>query len=181
MPVKSIVCSLFIFLSAFTYAQSDSENPASDDESSVSVNFGVGLGLSYGGIGARLSVFPISHFGVFGAIGYNLHKAGYNVGGILRMLPENKFCPVLMGMYGYNGVVVVQGADQYNKTYYGPSFGGGAEIRFNDGQTFLNLELLLPLRSEQWSKDVDNLVNNPAIEITRPLPVTFSIGYHTKF
>jgi hypothetical protein len=177
--VKAIIFGLFVALSFSVYAQS--ENPYADEESSGSVNFGVGLGLSYGGIGARLSVFPISHVGAFGAIGYNFHKAGYNIGGIFRMLPEKKVCPVLMGMYGYNGVVIVQGADQYNKTYYGPSFGAGAEIRFHDGQTFLNLELLLPLRSAQWDTDVDNLLNNPDIEITRPLPVTFSIGYHTKF
>lgn len=177
--MKKIFCSIFTFLALVCQAQDYYELPSEKEEISY-VNIGVGLGMSYGGIGARLSAFPIQHFGVFGAVGYNFHKAGYNVGGIIRTLPEKKFCPVIMGMYGYNGVIVVLDADQYNKTYYGPSFGGGTEIRFNN-KTYLNVELLVPIRSQEWRDDLDALRNNPSIEITEPLPVAFSIGYHTKF
>lgn len=168
-----------MLLALVCQAQDYYELPSEEEEISY-VNIGVGLGLSYGGIGARLSAFPIEHFGVFGAVGFNLHKAGYNVGGIVRVLPKKMFCPVNMGMYGYNGVIVVAGVDQYNKTYYGPSFGGGTEIRFKNN-TYLNVELLIPVRSKAWYDDVDALMNNPSIEITEPLPITFSIGYHTKF
>jgi hypothetical protein len=179
--VKTIICALFILLSFSLHAQYEQEDSYDEGESSVSFNFGLGLGMSYGGVGVRLSVFPTANVGVFGALGYNLHKAGYNFGGIVRALPKSRVCPLLIGMYGYNGVIVVKGAEQYNKTYYGPSFGGGMEIRSRNGQNFLNIELLYPVRSKQWDRDVDGLLNNSAIEMTRPLPVTFSIGYHMKF
>ncbi len=177
--MKKIIISLLVLASFCVHAQDYYELPTEEEEMSP-VNFGVGLGLSYGGIGARLSAFPIPNVGVFGAVGYNLHKAGYNVGGIVRVLPKKRVCPVVMGMYGYNAVIIVTGADEYNKTYYGTSFGGGVEIRFRNS-TFLNLELLMPVRSQEWRDDFDFLLNNPAIEITEPLPVTFSIGYHTTF
>jgi hypothetical protein len=149
------------------------------------VNCGLGLGLSYGGIGARVSVFPIHQVGIFGAVGYNLMKAGYNVGGIFRILPKQKICPVVMAMYGYNAVILISGTDQFNKTYYGPSFGGGMEIRFKNHQNYLNIETLIPIRSKQWENDIDvirNLYNQNIIEgFTEPSPITICLGYHIRF
>jgi hypothetical protein len=144
------------------------------------VNLGVGMGLSYGGFGARISIFPVDRVGVFGAVGYNLHKAGYNVGGIVRILPKGKFCPVVMFMYGYNGVIIVQGLKELNQTYYGPTVGSGMEFHFGNRPNFLNVELLVPIRSEQWRRDVDYLLNHPDIEMTEPLPIAISVGYHIK-
>ena len=87
-------------------------------------NFGLGIGLNYGGLGARVEFLPVKNFALFAAAGFNFHKLGYNFGLIGRLLPDKKVCPVLEAMYGYNGVIVVIGADQYNKTYYGPTIGG---------------------------------------------------------
>jgi hypothetical protein len=145
-------------------------------------NLGIGTGLDYGGIiGARFSGFPIKHFGVFAGVGYNLVKVGYNFGGIVRILPGKKVCPVVTGMYGYNATIIIIGGSQYNKVYYGPTFGGGIELHFSNRQKFMNFGLLIPLRSQTFYDDVDALKNNPAIQdVSEPIPFGISIGYHFK-
>jgi hypothetical protein len=180
-----VLILLFIGCSASLYAQYDpsyksKKKPVYDDAEPSLVNFGMGIGVDYGGIGGRVSIFPIHNIGVFGAVGYNLHKAGYNVGAILRILPKQKICPVIMAMYGYNGVIIVSGTDEYNKTYYGPTFGAGMEIRFKNFQNYLNIETLIPIRSQAWRRDIDFLKNN-LNDFVEPSPVLISIGYHIRF
>jgi hypothetical protein len=99
----------------------------------------------------------------------------------VRLLPGKRVLPALMAMYGYNGVIVVQGAENYNNTYYGPTFGGAVEIHNSNGQNFFTIELLAPFRSREFYDHVNDLKNNPDIEITGPWPVAFSFGYHMKF
>jgi hypothetical protein len=186
-----VLLSLLLILAAFVahaqydpYYKKSKRQPYQEDGFS-SVDLGFGLGLSYGGVGGRVSVFPVLAAGVFGAVGYNLHKTGYNVGGIGRILPKKKVCPVVMGMYGHNGVIVIQGRDEFNKTYYGPTFGGGMEIRFMNYETYLNLELLIPIRSQEWYDDIDvirTLSKQGLIEdFVEPLPFSISIGCHFRF
>lgn len=143
------------------------------------VNFGLGMGMSYGGIvGGRLTVFPVKSFGVFAAAGYNRHKLAYNVGGIVRTRPEKKFCPVLIAMYGYNAVIMQSGP----KTYYGPTVGVGGEVRFGDGQTFLNFEIVIPFRSDAFRRDVDAIKVDPTVDFfIAPLPIGICVGYHFGF
>jgi hypothetical protein len=146
-------------------------------------NFGFGFGLGYGGIiGGRLSVLPEKHIALFAGLGYNLQKAGINVGGIVRFLPDKKVTPTFISMYGYNSVIVIKNAPQYTKTYYGPSFGGGLEVHLKNGQNFLNMELVIPVRSQKFRDDMKTLKNNSTIVgLTDPLPFTIAFGYHIKF
>jgi hypothetical protein len=176
--VKKYLILLCITFSFAAHAQYD-EEPEADEASKVNIGFGLGLG--YGGIGARLSVLPLQPLGLFIAGGYNLDGFGYNVGVDVRLLPGKKVIPTLLGMYGYNSVIVAQGAPQYNKTYYGPSFGAGMEIHSRNGQNFFTIELMAPARAQEFKDDLESLKNVPGMEVTRPWPVTFSFGYHMKF
>jgi hypothetical protein len=103
-------------------------------------------------------------------------------GGIgVRLSPATRVCPVLLGMYGYNGVIVVKGGyEEFAKTYYGPTIGFGLEFHGrNNPDSFFNLELLLPFRSKEFYDKMDELENNSAIEFkNKVLPVAFSIAYH---
>ena len=83
-------------------------------------------------------------------------------------------------MYGYNGVIVIEDAEEFNKLYYGPSFGLGVEVSGKrNNRNFLRLQLLLPLRPTDFKDDLDRLRRNPAIEIrSEPPDFGVSIGYH---
>jgi hypothetical protein len=122
---------------------------------------------------------PVKWVALFGAIGYNLNGAGYNGGLVFRVLPDKKVCPYVTGMYGYNAVIVIEGLSERNKTYFGPSLGGGIELRMRN-RNFWNFGLLFPFRSAEFRDDFDDLKNNPSIEITEPLPVQISVGYHLR-
>ncbi|MBL7857853.1 MAG: hypothetical protein JNM57_09200 [Cyclobacteriaceae bacterium] len=143
------------------------------------VNIGLGIGIDYGGFGGRFTVLPAERFGLFLGLGYNLVGAGYNVGATYRFLPAKRVCPTINAMYGYNGVIKVQNASQFDKAYYGASIGGGVEFRTRNPKNYFNLELIIPFRPQAFYDDVDDLKNNSAIEFqTEPIPIAFSIGYH---
>ena len=172
--MKAIATLILMLFSIASYAQFE----IAEEESKA--NLGFGLGISYGGIGAR-SFLPDKHVAIFGAGGYNLNGLGYNFGVEARLLPGKRVVPALLAMYGYNAVIVVQGAEHYNNTYYGVTAGGGVEIHSLNGQNFFTIELLAPFRSGEFKDHIEALQNNPDIEITDPWPVTFSFGYHIKF
>jgi hypothetical protein len=143
-------------------------------------NIGLGLGTDYGGIGAQVQCRPAPPLVIFAGGGYALAGFGYNVGVQGRILPEAKWCPFLSAMYGYNAVIVVQGADKYNQLYYGPSIGAGVEVhRRNNPDNFWRFELILPFRPQAFQDDLDALKKNPVIDITsEPPPFSFSVAYH---
>jgi hypothetical protein len=179
MIKKILFLTVFAIISYGSYAQFD-ENALEEAEETSSFNLGIGLGQGYGGIGFRLTAFPVKQFGLFGGVGYNFHKAGWNLGGVVR-LGDKRVKPTLLAMYGYNAVIVIQGADQYNKTYNGPSFGGGIELHKKHGNDFWNFELIIPVRSQEFKDDLKALQNNAAIEVPDLLPFTIGVGYHFQF
>ncbi len=158
-----------------------SAKTANDGEAKAS--FGIGIGQDYGGIGARFTYLANPHLGIYGSGGYALAGFGYNVGAMLRMQPAKKVVPTLNLMYGYNAVIVVQGASQFNEVYYGPTFGFGfISKNRNDPANYWHFELLFPFRSSEFDDDLNALKKNPAVQgIQDPLPLTFSIGYHFSF
>jgi hypothetical protein len=177
-PMKSLVILCLLICALTASAQYDPNYKFEEPEPLV--NIGLGLGLDYGGFGGKISAFPHKNFGVFAGVGYNLLKAGYNVGGLVRLRPGKKVCPMITAMYGYNAVIIVEGADEWNKAYYGPSFGGGIELNFSNKQNFMNFGLLIPLRPQNYRDAMDALLSNPSIEMTEALPFTISVGYHFK-
>lgn len=176
--MKKVFCFiLFLSLATFSveiYSQEETTNEFSR------VNIGIGMGLDYGGFGGRLSVLPSKHFSIFGAAGYNLLEMGFNAGVQARFVPDNNVCPTLGAMYGYNGVIVIKGAEQYNKTYYGPTFSFGLEFKSSKKpKNFYVLELLLPIRPKAFNQDFEDIENNPFIKVeSKPFPIGFSLGIH---
>lgn len=151
-------------------------------EAESKMNIGLGIGLDYGGIGGRVTFLPLQRLAVFGGIGYALVDFGYNVGTQFRFAPDRTVCPTVGLMYGYNGVIKVQGATRYDKVYYGPSVSGGIEIHFGGRDNFMNIELVVPFRSKEFQDDWDHIKQQSNISVeSDPLPIAFSIGYHFAF
>lgn len=166
-----------------TFAQ-DSTLVESYNEAHSHVNFGLGYGLDYGGLGIRFAALPIQHIALFAGLGYNFDRLGFNGGLSFQILPDNRVCPVVLAMYGYNGTVIVRGATatDLNKTYYGPSVGAGVHFRDKKRLNFINVEILVPFRSQEFKDYHDNLKSNPLIrDVNDTFPITFAVGYHLAF
>jgi hypothetical protein len=175
---KCILILVLICIFSISFSQA----PEKEKPNSGKFNLGAGIGMDYGGIGGRLTVLVSPRIEFFGALGYNLLGVGVNGGADLRILPHSRICPYVGAMYGYNAVIKVDGASQYNKTYYGPSFALGLEFWGRNRPNFLNIELILPIRSSDFQNDYDNLKNNPGIVFKNDLiPVGFSLGFHVAF
>jgi hypothetical protein len=138
---------------------------------------GIGLGFDYGGIGANLTTYASKNFALFGGLGYAIADVGFNVGAKIRLAPESRVAPFLTGMYGYNAAVAVTNATQYNKVFYGPSFGFGLDFRGRpERHGFWTVALMVPVRGS----DVDNYLNDLRSKgvVIGSLPsVALSIGY----
>jgi len=139
-------------------------------------NFGLGVGLDYGGFGFKMNLLLVKPVAVFGSAGYNLDKLAFTGGFNFRLKPDSRVCPTLQAMYGYNAVI----KDEYGgngTTYYGPSFGLGLEFHGKKKVgNFFNLELLVPVRSQKFKDAIDELKEegeNPQV-----FPVAISLGYH---
>jgi|ERR1700757_1414818 len=145
------------------------------------LSFGLGLGLDYGGLlGVNFTAYPQKNIGLFAGGGIALAGFGYNVGAKLRYVPNNQkrvqVLPFLVGMYGYNTVIVVVNAADYNKLFYGMTVGFGGDIRFKKG--CLSLALLIPIRGDDVDNYITDLQNKHNINFQNDLlPVAFSIGY----
>ncbi|MBS1505587.1 MAG: hypothetical protein JSS79_02970 [Bacteroidetes bacterium] len=164
MKTKFIAVALVVFASAMAFAQ---------DKTTL----GIGLGFDYGGIGANFTTYAGKNFGLFGGLGYAIADVGFNVGAKIRLAPESRVAPFLTGMYGYNAAVAVTNATQYNKVFYGPSFGFGLDIKGRPGRNgFWSIALLVPVRGS----DVDNYLadlRSKGVVIGSLPSVALSIGY----
>jgi hypothetical protein len=170
MKKISLVCLLMLTVSTL-FCQSD----YGDDAKST---LGVGFGLDYGGIGFKFTQLIDPHFGFTLGGGYALAGFGYNVGGLVKIKPENRVVPTFSFMYGYNAAVAVTNATQLNKIFYGPSLGFGfLSKRRNNPSNYWQFELVLPIRSGEADSYINGL-RNMGVSIGSLSPVAFSIGYN---
>ena len=156
---------------------------AQDTSFSSKFNIGTGLGIDYGGAGARLTHIPVKYLSMFIGIGYNLLEAGFNIGVSYRMKPDSSVCPYASFMYGYNAVIIVTNLSSYSQTYYGPSAALGLEIHSQKRRraNYFNIEVVFPFRSKEYRDDLDYLTSNPDFtNYTGSFSISFSIGYHFK-
>lgn len=155
------------------------KNKTKEQPQFYNYNLGLGAGLDYGGFGGRISYLPIKEASLFIGIGYAMVDVGYNIGTSWRITPDKPVCFFLGAMYGYNGVIKINGASQYDKLYYGPSFDVGMEIRSGKMKNFLNLEFIVPVRPNKFYDDWNAIKKNPQIKVqSEPLSFGYSIGYH---
>lgn len=142
---------------------------------------GIGAGFDYGGmIGGKFEYLPIKNVGVFAGLGYNLLSLGWNVGGTYKILPDKKVSPNLMLMYGYNAVIV--GADSYAKQYemtsYGVTVGANLDIKVGKKDNKISVGLFVPFRSSKFKDNHEEAKNDPNLDLTPLMPVTFSFGFN---
>jgi hypothetical protein len=186
---RSTICSMLglFFIIVQLNAQDAVYMPIQQDTISAPVQvdklaIGIGAGLDYGGFGADLLFYPIKSIGIFAGAGYAIAGLGVNAGAKFRLIskkPFSKFTPYALGMYGYNAAVYVQDAEEFNKLFYGPSFGIGFDFRSRPAKRgYWSFALLVPIRSSESKDYIDDLEQNHGVEFGMGLlPVAISIGY----
>jgi hypothetical protein len=174
LKISIIIC---LFLSSINLIAQDSISvPRTIDRSS----FGLGLGFDYGGFGANVLVYPHQNIGVFGGVGYALGGIGFNTGAKFRLISKKHTTdPYAIVMYGYNAAIQVKNASQYNKLFYGPSFGVGFDYHSKRMQkSYWSMALLVPVRTSAVNDYIDDLKVRHGVQFSNELPpLAFSIGY----
>jgi hypothetical protein len=174
--------NVFTLIFIITFLHIEAQELTYPEPDMLRYNMGFGVGLDYGGFGGRFTVLTSESFEFFGGFGYNLLGLGFNGGADIRILPQRRICPYVGGMYGYNAVIKINGADQYNQTYYGPSLNVGIEFWSLRNPGYFNFEVLLPFRSTEYHRDIRDLKNKQNIEFSsEPTMIGMSIGYHIAF
>lgn len=146
------------------------------------ISIGIGFGLDYGGIGGNILYYPHKNLGIFGGLGYAFADLGVNAGAKVRLISEKYILsPYLIGMYGYNAVIIIANASRLNKTFYGPTIGVGLDLDFKSGPRnigYWSLALLVPIRSAEVGDYKNDLKNKYGVVFNKDFaPVTLSIGY----
>jgi hypothetical protein len=172
--ISIILC---LFLVSFNLLAQDSISvPRAIDKTS----FGLGAGFDFGGIGANLLVYPTENVGLFGGMGYAIAGVGFNAGAKFRLISKKHDAdPYALVMYGYNAAIGVKNASNYNKLFYGPTFGFGFDLRSKrNTRSYWSMALLIPIRSSEVNDYMDDLKNNHGVEFKNELPpIGISIGY----
>jgi hypothetical protein len=152
------------------------------DAESEPVSLGFGLGMDFGGIGGNLLGYPHKNIGLFGGVGYAFAGMGFNAGTKIRFSPPSaRTNPYAIFMYGYNAAVAVMDASQHNKMFYGPTMGFGLDFVNPSNTGYWTAALMIPFRSAEVSRYMDNLQKYHGIEFqNRLLPIAFSVGYRFK-
>lgn len=141
--------------------------------------FGPGMGLDYGGFGAKFEYLPVEKVGLFGGVGYNLLNVGWNVGVTYKIFLSDRVSINPMAFYGYNGVSVVKGASYYNKTSLGPTVGVNVDIKMRESNHKLSLGFFVPFRSQEFKDNYDAMRNDYRVFLDgKLLPVAVGIGFN---
>lgn len=168
----------FFFAIVFVFSMCSSFCQYRSGGGDAQQTLGIGFGLDYGGIGLKFTQLVSPNFGLTFGGGYALAGFGYNVGGLIRINPENRVVPTISAMYGYNAAVMVTNHTDYNKIFYGPSFGVGIlSKRRNNPQNYWQFELLVPVRSGEVDSYFNYLRANGVVLNSLP-PIAFTVGYN---
>ena len=170
-----LIClvSIFLFAGKNLHAQSEVEER---------VRMGLGFGLDYGGLGAKMEFLPIKHWGIFGGLGYNFLSVGWNVGTTIKMLPDKRVSPNLMAFYGYNGVIKVEGASFYNAISYGVTLGANFDIAISNAGHKISVGLFAPIRSDEFMNKYNDMKRSSFVSVRGELlPIAISIGFNYKY
>lgn len=169
---------LIIYFLIFGFLTVNAQEHKIPSDNYETVSLGLGTGFDYGGFGGNLTVYPQKNIGLFGGAGYAIAGLGYNLGVKFRVVSRRHFTPYAVAMYGYNAAVAVTNASQYNKLFYGPSFGAGFDVgshHVNGG--YFSFAILVPIRSADVNNYIDYLKNSGVTFNNNLIPIGFSIGY----
>lgn len=141
---------------------------------------GIGSGLDAGGIiGARMTYWITPNLSGFIGGGWALVDPGYNGGLEVRFNSRSRTSFFLTGMYGYNGVIKVQGKETLNGIYFGPTAGMGLILRHRYLLNYWRFSFNIPFRSEEMMNDISALKQRTNVEMKQDLlPFTIGIGFH---
>ena len=181
MIKKQLIVTLLVCLIlGSSFAQQETEQRNAFNYNSKPLYGGPGIGMDFGVIGVKGEYMFLDYIGVFGGAGFNLHNFCFNGGVILKPLAKEKFTPYLLGMYGYNGMIFIQGAQHLNRISYGFTPGFGLEIKTESGNAW-QLGLLFPLRRASFLDYHQQLKDDPNVSISETLPkIGISIGFKIR-
>lgn len=144
---------------------------------------GIGLGVPYSGLGARLGVNVITNTNLFASAGYNLVDIGYNFGLLYAFKSEKQAQFYLSGMYGTNASMIVEvefGSD-VKESFMGATFGAGLRINsLSDRGSYWDIGLMVPIRNSDY-RELRDFVKNNADEFNDAWPVLITVGYNFDF
>ena len=147
------------------------------DKSSI----GIGAGFDYGGFGVNFAHYPVDYIGVFGGVGYALADLGYNAGVKFRYISSKNttksMLPFLMGMYGYNTAIKVNGSPNFNKLYYGPTVGAGLDFFSRSGRSYWTFAITFPIRGSEPNDYIDDLKDQGVKFENELFPVGLTVGW----
>jgi len=168
--------------------QNDEESKNEEHVSTLKHNFdiGVGLGCDYAGVlGLKLSYVPNPYFSLFVSGGFAMFEFAYNLGACYHLVPKTSkksIRPHIKAMYGYNEIIVLFDDKEYNQLYYGFTPGIGVEFRTHESKNRgFDFDLNFPFRSDKFKDDFKKIDENPDVDIKKPFPIAFAIGYHWEF
>lgn len=175
---KLSFCFLFM---ATTFSAVAQDIPTKNDKEHNSIFLGLGAGLDYGGIGAKIEYLPVKNIGIFAGLGYNLKDAGWNIGASYKIKASERVSINPMVFYGYNGVLKVDGASEYDMVSHGVSFGVNVDINVGDNGNKVSLGLYVPIRSKKFMDNYDAVKDDPYVKIENDLiPIAIGIGYNWR-
>lgn len=179
--MKPKFLTLFLFCLLISHISKAQIN-TTDLRKPDNVNFGLGLGFDYGGIGINVMGYPQKNIGIFFGGGYAFAGFGYNAGVKLRLSPDRGTVvnPFFTAMYGYNAAVAISGSSQFDKLFYGPTLGAGIDLRSKKlySKGYLSLAIMVPIRNSDARDYIDLLKNQYGASFTNELlPIGFSVGY----
>jgi hypothetical protein len=140
---------------------------------------GLGGGLDYGGMGGKIEYLPLKNFGIFGGLGYNGLSVGWNTGATFKIPLNQKLSLNPIVFYGYNGIMKVNGASEYNMTSYGVTAGANLDIKVGKNGNKLSAGMFVPIRSKEFMDNYDKIKNAPNFKMEQDLwPILFSFGFN---
>lgn len=162
------------------------QNKTSEVGKANIADLGIGFGLDYGGMGFQLGFTAAKRLTFFAAGGYYKQSAGWNIGIKTLLIAKttvHAFRPFVKAMYGTHSAIVIEGIWESHEVYNGFTIGLGAEFRIGkkkvDG---FDLDLNIPLRTQEFWSDYNEVLHRPGMQITVPaIPIAGSIGFHHEF
>lgn len=85
----------------------------------------------------------------------------------------------ITGMYGYNAAIHVEGREELDALYYGPTLGAGLILNQRNNEHYWRFSVNVPFRPDEFEADWQAIKDRPNIEVKQePWPITLGIGFH---